>query len=349
MKKIYSLLLIALTSFSFGQTIMYEGFNYTVPGNVGGNLAVATDPVGSNNWFTHSNTATTGTGTIDVQTGNLSYTGIAASTGNKILLPGSNTSTPRDINRGFTSSTANALYYSLLINVIDNTQLSATASANGYFMSFGSTSGGSVTSLGGRLGIVSSNSGANYRLNISNISTGTVTYSENAVDLNFGTTYLVVVKFDRSTAPTVASLWVNPTSLGAAEPATTVTNNSGTSTFTAFASVCLRNSSATPKAEIDEIKVGATWADVTGLTLKTNQNSIAGLSIFPNPVKNGIFYINTNANAERTVTVFDVLGKQVLNTTTAESAINVNSLTSGVYMVKISEEGNTATRKLVIE
>jgi predicted extracellular nuclease len=84
-------------------------------------------------------------------------------------------------------------------------------------------------------------------------------------------------------------------------------------------------------------------------SLANSQNAIAGLSVFPNPVRNGVFYINTDANAERTVTVFDVLGKQVLNTTTSESAINVSNLTSGVYMVQISEEGNTATKKLVIE
>lgn len=83
--------------------------------------------------------------------------------------------------------------------------------------------------------------------------------------------------------------------------------------------------------------------------LSTNQNSISGLSVYPNPVKNGVFYINTNANAERTVTVFDVLGKQVLNTKTSESAINVSSLNAGVYMVQITEEGKTATKKLVIE
>ena len=349
MKKLYTLLFIALTSFSFGQTALYEGFDYTVPGFVGGNLATATDAVGSNNWFTHSNTATTGTGTIDLVTGSLSYSGLATSTGNKILLPGANATTPRDINRGFTPSTANAYYYSMLLNVVDNTQLATSASGNTYFMSFGGTSGGTVTSLGGRLAIASTNSGANYRLSISNISTGTLTYTENPVDLNFGTTYLVVVKYDRSAAPTVASLWVNPSNLGGTEPATTVTNNSGTNTFATFASICLRNSSGTPKAEIDEIRVGETWADVTTTNLRNNQNAIAGLSVFPNPVKNGVFYINTDANAERTVTVFDVLGKQVLNTTTSESAINVSNLTAGVYMVQISEEGNTATKKLVIE
>ena len=58
--------------------------------------------------------------------------------------------------------------------------------------------------------------------------------------------------------------------------------------------------------------------------------------------------MTTDANAERTVTVFDILGKQVLNVTTSESAINVGGLNSGVYMVQVTEEGNTATKKLVI-
>jgi hypothetical protein len=59
--------------------------------------------------------------------------------------------------------------------------------------------------------------------------------------------------------------------LGGLEPTGGVTNNSGTTSISVFASVCLRNASATPKAEIDEIRVGNTWADVTpaGATAKT--------------------------------------------------------------------------------
>ena len=83
-------------------------------------------------------------------------------------------------------------------------------------------------------------------------------------------------------------------------------------------------------------------------SLSVGENIISGLNVYPNPVKNGIFYITTDANAERTVTVFDIVGKQVLNTTTSESAINVANLNSGVYMVQITEEGKTATKKLVI-
>jgi hypothetical protein len=78
-------------------------------------------------------------------------------------------------------------------------------------------------------------------------------------------------------------------------------------------------------------------------------NAISGLKVYPNPVSNGTLYIETAANAERTVTVFDVLGKQVLNTTTNNNAVSVNALRTGVYLVKITEEGKTVTRKLVIK
>lgn len=91
---------------------------------------------------------------------------------------------------------------------------------------------------------------------------------------------------------------------------------------------------------------GATATNTCNLAV--GENVISGLNVYPNPVKNGIFYITTDANAERTVTVFDIVGKQVLNTTTSESAINVANLNSGVYMVQITEEGKTATKKLVI-
>ncbi len=82
--------------------------------------------------------------------------------------------------------------------------------------------------------------------------------------------------------------------------------------------------------------------------LSVNQNTISGLSIFPNPVTNGILNINTDANATRIVAIYNVLGKQVLKTTTSNSSINVSNLNSGIYMVKITEDGKTATRKLVV-
>ncbi|WP_051604344.1 T9SS type A sorting domain-containing protein [Flavobacterium sasangense] len=346
MKKLYTLLFVALTGISFGQVALYEDFNYTVPGFVGGNTNT-TDATGSNNWSTHSNSQI---GTIDVISGNLTYPGLANSNGNKILLPGNNTTVPRDINRGFTT-TATTIYYSFLLNIVDNTQLTATISGtNNYFISLGGTTGTSVSSLFGRVAATTTNSGANFRLSISNTSTGTLTYTENPVDLNFGTTYLVVVKYDRSAAPTVATMWVNPSNLGGTEPTSTITNNSGTAAVTAFASVAIRNASATPKAEIDEIRVGETWASVTPeAPASTNSNSISGLTMYPNPLKGNTLFITSTANAEMNVKIYNVLGKEVLSTKVNNTSVDVSNLASGVYIVKVTEEGKTATRKLVIQ
>ncbi len=347
MKKIY-LFLILVSSLSYGQTIFYDGFNYSIPGNIGGNTTTASDAIGSNNWFTHSNTANTGTGSIDLLSGSLSYTGVAPSTGNKVLLPGANATTPRDINSPFTTSSS-VIYFSFLINVVDNSQLTAgpITSTNNYFICLGGTSGTSVTTLFGRVGITSSGTG--YRLSISNTSTGTLTYTENPVDLAFGTTNLVVVKYDRSASPTAATLWVNPTSLGGVEPTSILTNNSGTATISSFASIVLRNSSATPKAEIDEIKVGLSYADVTSSLLNSSQNEIAGLKVYPNPVSNGVLHVESNMNLEKTISLFDVLGKEVIKTTTSNTTINIANLNSGIYIVKITEGGKTATNKLVVK
>ncbi len=82
--------------------------------------------------------------------------------------------------------------------------------------------------------------------------------------------------------------------------------------------------------------------------LATSQNAIAGLDIYPNPVTNGVLNINTTANDAKNVVVYDVLGKQVVNTTISGNTVNVANLKNGVYIVKITENGKTATRKLVI-
>ncbi len=83
-------------------------------------------------------------------------------------------------------------------------------------------------------------------------------------------------------------------------------------------------------------------------TLSTSKNSITGLEIYPNPVTGNILNIETAANGTKSVAIFDVLGKQVLNVSTDTTTVNVGNLNAGVYIVKITEEGKTATRKLVV-
>lgn len=242
--------------------LLYESFDYAAGDFIGGNTA-GTGGI-SNNWTTHSNGAAT-TGTIDLLAGSLSYSGLAAPAGNKVLMPGSNATVPRDVNRAVISNSNTVMFFSALINVLDTNQLATAFSDNSYFIHFSKTAGAAAGTFFGRLHIKKVNGNANYRLGIQNTTGGTPTQTEFESDLAFGTTYLVVVKYDfDGISPDIATLWVNPSSLGVIEPAGGVSNSSGTSTTaTLFGAICLRNASATPKAEIDEIRVGSTWADVT--------------------------------------------------------------------------------------
>ncbi|KGO87309.1 hypothetical protein Q765_06485 [Flavobacterium rivuli WB 3.3-2 = DSM 21788] len=78
------------------------------------------------------------------------------------------------------------------------------------------------------------------------------------------------------------------------------------------------------------------------------QSEIAGLKVYPNPLTGNILNVTSSSNAVKTVAVFDVLGKQVINTTTANGEVNASALNAGVYIVKITEAGKTATKKLVV-
>lgn len=78
-------------------------------------------------------------------------------------------------------------------------------------------------------------------------------------------------------------------------------------------------------------------------------DAIEGLTMYPNPLKGDTLFLTSTANAAMSVQIFDVLGKEVLSTKVNNTSVDVSNLASGVYMVKITEEGKTATRKLVIQ
>jgi hypothetical protein len=82
--------------------------------------------------------------------------------------------------------------------------------------------------------------------------------------------------------------------------------------------------------------------------LAVNQNAIAGLQVYPNPVTNGNLYITSDSNESKAIVIYDVLGKVVVKASVNDQAVNVSNLKGGVYIVKITEAGKTATRKLVI-
>jgi outer membrane receptor for monomeric catechols len=58
--------------------------------------------------------------------------------------------------------------------------------------------------------------------------------------------------------------------------------------------------------------------------------------------------ITTEMNSTKIVQVYDMIGQQVINTQ-IENQLNVSNLTPGMYIARITEEGKTATTKLVIQ
>lgn len=334
MKKIYkSVFFVAILAFSqssFGQ--FYDGFTGT--GNIGGNCTTvgATPDCESNGWYTHSGTV----GTIDIIPGSLSYNGLQTSVGDKVYIVGNNTQLSRDVNHPVTIS-GNVAYYSAIINILDSTNLHET-NVN-YFMHFATTSGNSgVSVFPARLGIKKGSTNGTFNFAVSNLNVAVTAYTVNTTDLPFGTPVFVVVKFDISA--NTAYLWVNPTDLGQNEPSGFVSNNASTSTASTIAAICIRNawdntnSCGTPKAEIDEIRVGTTWASVTPTPQSVSENSFMQATLFPNPAKD--FIVISAEEQILNVNIYDMQGKLVKQQTflnNQEIKLNINELSNGLYNV----------------
>ncbi len=83
-------------------------------------------------------------------------------------------------------------------------------------------------------------------------------------------------------------------------------------------------------------------------TSASASEGITDLSIYPNPVSNGKIYITTLKNATKDIQIYDVLGKKVLSASVFGKELNISKLTPGIYVLKIKEGNNSATRKLVV-
>ncbi|AWA28971.1 hypothetical protein HYN48_02085 [Flavobacterium magnum] len=288
-------------------------------------------------WTVQSGT----TDEILVAAGNLDYTGIA-SVGNSIAFDGTG------IDNAVTFDTQNSgtVYYSFLLNVASMTGV--TDANGGYFAGLGSSN----TSFGATLWTKAVDD-TNYNLGLE-VRTANAANTSWSGNYATGETLFVVVGYTFGDAATAsddtASLWINP-AVGGAQTAATVSDSHTGADLASINRFFFRQDSATetPALNIDALRIGTTWESVTESNLGVKDNNIAGLKVYPNPVSNGTFFIETAANAEKAVVVYDVLGKQVVNTTTTTNAVNVSKLTAGVYIVKITEAGNTATRKMVIK
>ncbi|HLP63528.1 T9SS type A sorting domain-containing protein [Flavobacterium sp.] len=267
---------------------------------------------------------------IVVADNSLFYTNFASS-GNQVTFSGAGAEafTP------YTTTTSGTLYASFLMSVtsLDNVTTDGTAT---YF------AGLTDAAKGYNSRVFIKKTGTQYQLGLDTASTTT---NYDATLRNTGDIVFVVLGYDFGTNE--LKMWIDPSpiSFTAATPATLT--NTPAATYTDLGGFILRQDggASTPSISFDELRVATTTPD---LFLSVAQNEIAGLNVYPNPANN-VLFIETELNDVKNIAIYDLLGKQVLNTTTASTEVNVSNLNSGLYIVKITEAGKTATKKLVIE
>jgi len=87
----------------------------------------------------------------------------------------------------------------------------------------------------------------------------------------------------------------------------------------------------------------------TNCTLGLPENTIKGFVLHPNPVTEGKVYIETSSGSPKSILISDMSGKKLISAQTDKKEVNVSGLSSGVYLIKVEQDGNTTTQKLIIK
>ena len=296
-----------------------ENFDY---GLTAGDLIT----VSGGNW-----TNLSGTLPIGYQTTSLSMSGYAASGVGGAITIDDNGASAEDASTPFANQSSGSIYLSALVNIS-----SFVATGDDYFM-FLNTGFNYYARL-----YAKDDGGGNLKFGILEHSSSTVTQYSSS-NYAYNTTYLIVLKYDFSTG--TSSVYVLDNA-AATEPVSADAESSDGTDVTNLDSMGIRQGNDTPIATIDGIRVGTSWASAV---LSTKDKQIEGFSFYPNPTNLGYVNISSKNSARMDVAVFDILGKQVLNKTVRNNTLDVSGLTSGIYIMKVSQENAIITKKLVIQ
>ena len=241
-----------------------------------------------------------------------------------------------DANLEFIPVTGN-IYYALDFTVVDpGSPISGTDTQ--YFAHFKDTGYG----YRARLDVVSPSAAGDFSVGISTKeSTADATW---ATDLSYGTSYRATVKYDQDN--NIAQLWID----AAVEGDTSILGTDESDPGDSMVAFVLRQSDSelNEGVLVDNLRIATTFA---ATTLSIERNAIEGFATYPNPITNNTFTLTSTSNEEKSVMVFNLLGKKVLDTrfSGTKSEINVAAIHAGIYILRVTEAGKTATKKLVIK
>ena len=84
-----------------------------------------------------------------------------------------------------------------------------------------------------------------------------------------------------------------------------------------------------------------------GSTAGFNDNIYNAVKMFPNPAKDFVQF-SKNSNELLDIEIFDVLGKSLMKVKNVQDEVNISSIGSGVYFVKMTLGTKATTKKLVV-
>ncbi len=86
------------------------------------------------------------------------------------------------------------------------------------------------------------------------------------------------------------------------------------------------------------------------VSVNTEQvQELKGFKMYPNPVYGDEVYLTTATNGSKAIKIYDVFGEIVLTDRISTNTLNVSRLVPGVYVLQVTEDKKTMTRKLVIK
>ncbi|WP_339889881.1 endonuclease [uncultured Flavobacterium sp.] len=136
------------------------------------------------------------------------------------------------------------------------------------------------------------------------------------------------------------------------------TFNGGTADFAANETLRRNTNVAVPKATFNKSSDWTSYASDTCGGIGNKQasstkdtNSIISefdFKLYPNP-SNGIFSIEMENVKKYSIEIYSTLGKVVYSKNdNSESTLNINHLQTGIYLIKITTDSNTKTKRIII-
>ncbi len=83
--------------------------------------------------------------------------------------------------------------------------------------------------------------------------------------------------------------------------------------------------------------------------LSINENQIVGVSVYPNPVKYNLYIDFQNNTAIKSILVFDVSGKKLIEINGETTQLNLNHLPNGIYLLEVKTGKGVFTEKIIKE